>query len=174
MTTKTLSNEFMQNIATEEAWKELSSEFNWNETMLEKYQNKVDWDEISENRYIRWTIPMMQKFQKKINWNKLSANIDEDILTEGMIEAFKNQWNWHELSGNWGVKLTHEIIEKYADKWDWEQLIDKRNNNVFEGRGIDFYERYKDYIPVTKLQNTGLWMGIVCQQKNQLIEEITA
>ena len=92
MTTKTLSNEFMQNIATEEAWKELSGDFNWNETMLEKYQDKVDWDEISENRYIRWTIPMMQKFQKKINWNKLSANIDEDILTEGMIEAFKNQW----------------------------------------------------------------------------------
>ena len=125
----------MQNIATEEAWKELSSEFNWNETMLEKYQDKVDWDEISENRYIRWTIPMMQKFQKKINWNKLSASIDEDILTEGMIEAFKNQWNWHELSGNWGMKLTHEIIEKYADKWDWEQLIDRRNNNVFYGKG---------------------------------------
>ena len=174
MATKTLSNEFMQNIATEEAWKELSSEFNWSEPMLEKYQDKVDWDEIAENRYIRWTIPMMRKFQKKINWDKLSANIDEDILTEGMIEAFKNQWNWHELSGNWGLKLTHEIIEKYADKWDWEQLIDKRNNNVFEGRGIDFYERYKDHIPVTKLQNTGLWIGIICQQKNHLIEEITA
>ena len=174
MATKTLSNEFMQNIANEEAWKELSGGFNWNETMLEKYQDKVDWDEISENRYIRWTIPMMQKFQKKINWTKLSASIDEDILTEGMIEAFKNQWNWHELSGNWHMELTHEIIEKYADKWDWEELIDNRNNNVFEGRGIDFYERHKDYIPVTKLQNTGLWISIICQQKKQLIEEITA
>jgi len=100
MATKTLSNEFMQNIATEEAWKELSSEFNWNEALLEKYQDKVDWDEISENRYIQWTVPMMQKFQKKINWNILSASINEDILTEGMIEAFKNQWNWHELSAN--------------------------------------------------------------------------
>lgn len=172
MATKTLSNEFMQNIATEEAWKELSSEFNWSEALLEKYQDKVDWDEISENRYIQWTVPMMQKFQKKINWNILSASINEDILTEGMIEAFKNQWNWHELSANWGLKLTHEIIEKYADKWDWEQLIDKSNNNVFEGRGIDFYERYEDYIPVSKLQNTGLWKEIVCQQKNRLIEEI--
>ena len=120
MATKTLSNEFMQNIATEGAWKELSSEFGWNDALLEKYQDKVDWDEISENRYIQWTIPMMQKFQKKINWNILSASINEDVLTEGMSEAFKNQWNWHELSGNWGLKLTHEIIEKYVDKWDWE------------------------------------------------------
>ena len=31
MATKKLSNEFMQNIATDEAWKELSSSFNWSE-----------------------------------------------------------------------------------------------------------------------------------------------
>jgi len=62
MATKVLSNEFMQNIATEEAWKELSSNFAWTGTMLEKYQDKVNWDEISENRNIRWTIPLIQKF----------------------------------------------------------------------------------------------------------------
>ena len=31
MATKVLSNEFMQNIATEEAWKELSGNFEWSE-----------------------------------------------------------------------------------------------------------------------------------------------
>jgi hypothetical protein len=63
MATKTLSNEFMQKIMTEEAWKELSIEFNWSEALLEKYQDKVDWNEISKNRYIRWTVPMIQKFK---------------------------------------------------------------------------------------------------------------
>ena len=72
MSTKTLSNEFMQNIATEEAWKELSCEFNWDEILLEKYQDKVNWNEISGNTEICWTIPMLQKFQKKINWDILS------------------------------------------------------------------------------------------------------
>lgn len=172
MTKRTLSNEFMQNIATEEAWKNLSGEFKWDETLLEKYQDKVDWDELSGNSYIQWTIPMIRKFQKKINWDKLSSSIEGDILTEGMMEAFKEQWNWHKLSGKWGLKLTHELIEKYADKWDWEQLIDMRTTSVFEGEEIDFYERYKNYIPVTKLQNTELWRGIVCQHKKQLIEEI--
>ena len=38
MATKKLSNEFMQNIATDEAWKELSSSFNWSEALLEKHR----------------------------------------------------------------------------------------------------------------------------------------
>ena len=90
MATKVLSNEFMQNIATEEAWKELSSNFSWTEAMLEKYQDKVNWDEISENRNIRWTLPMIQKFQKKINWDRFSEYADENVLTEPIIEAFKD------------------------------------------------------------------------------------
>ena len=36
MATKVLSNEFMQKIMNEEAWKELSNDFNWSETLLEK------------------------------------------------------------------------------------------------------------------------------------------
>ena len=67
MATKVLSNDFMQDISMKDAWKELSSNFSWSEAMLEKYQDKVNWDEISENRNIRWTLPMIQKFQKKIN-----------------------------------------------------------------------------------------------------------
>ena len=117
---------------------------------------------------------MMRKFQKKINWNKLSANIDEDILTEGMIEAFKNQWNWHKLPCNWHLKITPQLLEKYADRWDWEQIIDHCSDELYEDRGIDFYEKYKDYIPASKLQNTRLWEDIVSQRKNQLIEIITS
>ena len=105
MATKVLSNEFMQNIATEEAWKELSSSFNWSEALLEKYQDKVNWDEISENRNIRWTTPMIQKFQKKINWDKFSDYADENMLTEGIIEAVKDKWNWHSLSINGNVPI---------------------------------------------------------------------
>ena len=124
MATKVLSNEFMQNIATEEAWKELSSNFSWSEAMLEKYQDKVNWDEVTENRNIRWTTSMIQKFQKKINWEMFSRIADDTILTESNIETFKERWNWHELSNNSDVPFTEELLEKYADKWDWEQIID--------------------------------------------------
>ena len=39
---------------------------------------------------------------------------------------------------------------------------------------IEFYERYKEYIPAAKLQNSSLWNEIVGQRKNQIIAEITA
>lgn len=173
MATKTLNNELMLNIATEEAWKKLSSEFSWSETMLEKFQDKVNWDEISENRNIRWTIPMIQKFQEKINWDKFSDSADKDILTEGIIEAFKDKWNWHNLSRNWGLPMTDELLEKYADRWDWGQIIDCFYD-FYAQRAVELYERFKDYIPVSKLQDTFLWKKIVEQRAMQLIEEITA
>lgn len=66
--TTTIKDDFMQRIATEEAWKSLSEDFAWTETLLEKFQDKVDWKEISDNRNIVWTIPMLQKFSKKLDW----------------------------------------------------------------------------------------------------------
>ena len=174
MERKVLCNEFMQNIVTEEAWKELSGNFSWSETMLEKYQDKVNWDEIAENDKIRWTIPMIQKFQKKINWDKFSDYANEDIFTEGIIEAFKDKWNWHNLSRNGNLPLTDDLLEKYADRWDWEQIIDSYYISLFDKRSIELYEKFRDYIPVSKLQNTNLWRKIVEQRAKQLIEEITA
>ena len=172
MATKVLSNEFMQNIATEEAWKELSGNFSWSETMLEKYQDKVDWDEVTTNRNIRWTLPMIQKFQKTLNWDKFSEYADENVLTEAIIEAFKDKWNWHELSGNSDLPLTYDLLEKYADKWDWERIIDSYGHDIYDKHAIEFYEKFKDYIPVFKLQNTCLWRDIVEQRSKQIAAEI--
>ncbi len=105
MATKVLSNEFMQKIMNEEAWKELSNDFNWSEALLEKYQDKVNWDEISKNRSIRWTIPMIQKFKNRINWELFSEYIGEESPLENILETFKGKWNWHKLSSNVEVSL---------------------------------------------------------------------
>ena len=172
MTAKALSNEFMQVIMIEEAWKELSNEFNWSETLLEKYQDKVDWNVISENMHIRWTVSMIQKFKNRINWDKFSEALDEEVLTENVIEAFKDKWDWHKLSANSGVRLSHALLDKFADFWDWEKIINRYHDNVFKNQGIEFYERYKERIPAAKVQNSRLWDEIVSQQKLQLIAEI--
>ena len=177
MATKTLSNEFMQKIMNEEAWKKLSNDFNWSETLLEKYQDKVDWYEISRNRNILWTIPMIQKFKNRINWDTFSeyfGEIEGEMVTENIIETFKDKWNWHELSQNSNVSLSFDLLDKFADLWDWEEVIDRYCNNFYEGKGIEFYERYKDHIPAAKVQNSRLWYEIVSQQMHQLIAEITA
>lgn len=94
------NDEFMRNILVEEAWKDLSLGFAWSEPLLEKYQDRVSWEDISLNPYIRWTIPMVGKFSKRINWKIFSACAVEKVLTPKLVEAFKDKWDWHELSGN--------------------------------------------------------------------------
>ena len=162
----------MQSIIIEEAWKDLSRSFEWSENTLEKFQDQVDWDEISESIYFHWTIPMVQKFQKRINWNRFSKNISENTLTEKMLETFKEKWDWHELSCNYRININDSMLEKYADRWDWECIINRHSHDQYRDRGMDFYEKYKEYIPITKLARTCLWREMINQQMNHLINEI--
>lgn len=103
------NDEFMRNILVEEAWKDLSLGFAWSEPLLEKYQDRVSWEDISLNPYIRWTIPMVGKFSKRINWKIFSACGTEEVLTPELVEAFKDKWDWHELSGNPELHLSPQI-----------------------------------------------------------------
>ena len=86
---KKLSNEFMEKVLNDSAWKELAGNFQWTEQMLEKHKTKVDWKEISKNSNIVWTPAMLDKFRKCIDWKVLSNTGCETILTEETQEQFK-------------------------------------------------------------------------------------
>ena len=47
-----LSDKLLSKCATEEAWDILSEEFDWTESLLEKYQEKLNWQGVSENSHI--------------------------------------------------------------------------------------------------------------------------
>ena len=115
---------------------------------------------------------MIGKFSKRINWNTFSEEADEEVLTPEVIEAFKDKWNWHELSGNRSLKLAYQELEKYADFLDWEEVISRWGDNLFDGIGVDFYEKFREYIPASKLQGSRLWNEMVEQQKKSLIRDI--
>ena len=66
MNTKAFENSFMEKVMEDEAWKDLSGNFPWTEKMLEKYQDKVDWAEVSGNWHIIWTPSMLDKFKRRI------------------------------------------------------------------------------------------------------------
>lgn len=160
---------FMQSAADKEAWQKLSREFNWSEALLEKYRDKIAWKELSKNQNMLWTIAILHKYEKHLDWNELTDNLNEDILAGSTIEAFKEKWNWHALSGN-GYCLTDEILQKYADKLDWSKITIEYN---IEKPGIDFYNRYKDYLPnIESWWGSELWNKIVNQRKAQLTSEI--
>lgn len=174
MEKKVLSNDFMQRIAEETAWKELSSDLHWSESMLDKHKDKVDWKEISSNSKILWSISMLQKYKGLLDWDELSENICEDSLTEDCISCFVEKWNWSKLSSNSELNLSASLLEKFIDRWDWSEIIDRWNDDIIEGKGIDFYEYYKDHIPAGELQRSRLWNEVVNQTKKQIMTEITA
>lgn len=169
-----INDEFMQQVIIEQAWKSLSEEFGWTESLLEKYADKVDWKEISDNRNIVWTIPMLQKFSKKLDWKVLSGHADRDWLTEAHLEVLKDKWDWSELSSE--IKLTESEIDKFIDYIDWTELIGAGRSyiayDMYDFDAVQFYEKYKQYIPMSKLQDSRLWEKIVEQKSKQLVVEI--
>ena len=170
---KKLSNEFMEKILNDSAWKELSKDFQWTEQMLDKHKNQVDWKLISQNSNIVWTPAMLEKFKKLIDWKELSKTGCETILTEETLEQFKGYWDWSVLSENNDLKLSYQLIERFIDLWDWSELI----NHWWRVEGfytIDFMERYADKIPSSKLQDSQLWTDLVEQREKDLKLEVIA
>lgn len=162
----------MQQIADEQAWKELSVEFCWTEALLEKYGDRLDWPEVARNPNMQWTVPMVQRFKNCIDWKGFSRYVDEKFLTEETLEMFKDRWDWRELSGNGSLPLTEVLLDKFIDKWNWEEIIGYRHGELFESSPIEFYEKYKERIPASVLQDSELWRSIVETCKNQLRAQI--
>lgn len=171
MATKNWNDDFVSQIMDEAAWKVLSGEFLWSEQLLEKYEDKVDWKEVSDNRDMVWTAPMLEKFRNRLDWDALSRSRHRCVLTAELFERFQNNWNWSLLSGNDDVELSYELIDRFIDRWDWRELINRYDDELFDR---DFLERYKEYIPASVLQESRLWNRIVEQRKWQIAREITA
>ena len=175
---KTVNDEFMRQVATEQAWKELAETHAWTEALLEKHSDKLDWKLISINSEIRWTIPMLKKFSDKLDWNELSEKISYTWFTEAHLEAFKDKWDWTRLVIRY--QLSEELIDKYIDYIDWNSLIGVENYRYYNGlpRDVDyfdavsFYERYKERISMSTFQTSELWSKIVNQRSKQLLAEI--
>lgn len=169
---KKLSNEFMEKILNDSAWKELSEDFQWSEQMLEKHKNQVDWKLISQNSNIVWTPAMLEKFKRLIDWKVLSSTGCETIFTGDTLEQYKDYWDWSKLSGNPDLEMNYQLIDRFIDQWDWSELIDRwGEDNQYN---IDFLERYIDKIPSSKLQDSRLWTVLVEQREKELKLEVIA
>lgn len=62
------NNEFLNSVLEAEAWKEISDHESFSMEMLEKYADKLDWEEISENSNIIWTLDGITKYANRLNW----------------------------------------------------------------------------------------------------------
>ena len=171
MKTMNMNDHFMAKAIEESVWENISEELNWNEQLLHKFRDKVDWEKISNNSNIMWTSSMLEKFEGWIDWDALSSSYYHkgNIFTPANLEKFKSRWNWTDLSRN-DVGFTIEIIDRFVDKWDWEALIDNRDMEDLFNEG--FLEKYKQYIPAAELQSSVLWRKLVEVREKEIIAEI--
>ena len=163
-----LNDGLMAQMIEEEAWKRLSGDYPWNETLLEKNKDKVDWEEISSNRNMEWTASMLEKFKGRINWKQLSNTCQKSLLTPEVVEKFKDRWDWKELSEN--TDLPIETIRKMADYIDWKALINRGyRDDIF---GMAFLKEFEDRIPASAFKDSNLWSRIVEEKEEMLRAEI--
>ena len=167
---RTFGDAIVSQEMNKEAWKKLSREFKWNEELLRKYRDQIDWEALSCNYEMLWTASILENFKDYLDWKTLSIYANEKLLTAKIIEQFADQWNWHELSDNSNLKLSYALLDKFADKWDWERIINRWHDE--ELYTPDFLERYKEFIPAEEFKSSNLWDALVERRFDELVEEI--
>lgn len=148
----------------EEAWKELSGDIAWTESMLERYKDKVDWEAVCNNSSVHWNVVMLEKFRKQIDWTALSNTRQVSLLTPEIVGQFRTCWDWTVLSLN--DELPLETIEAMADCINWKELVNRYDrHNVF---GFEFFDRFAEYIPASALKGSRLWNALVDEKMREL------
>lgn len=99
----------------------------WSLEFMEKYSNKWDWYDLSNNQSLPWSIQLIEKFVDKWDWHSLSYNTSI-LWTSDFIEKHKERWFWPALSGNISLPWSEEFIEKFIKKWSWSDLSE--NNTL--------------------------------------------
>ena len=161
------NNEFLNSVLEAEAWKEISDNESLSMDILDKYADKLDWGEISENRNIIWTLDGIKKFAHRLNWSNFSQYCADHVINEVTLQKFSNCWDWKAISNRDCFYNDWTLLEKFADKADWSEVITNWNIE----KPLEFFARFQQYIPMAKLQDSRLWNSMVEARAKRIMQE---
>lgn len=161
------NNEFLNSVLESDAWKEISDNESLSMDILDKYADKLDWDEISENRNIIWTLEGINKFAYRLNWSNFSQGCPDHIINEVTLQKFANRWDWKAISNRDRFYNNWALLEKFADKADWSEVITNWNIE----KPLEFFARFQQYIPMAKLQDSRLWDSMAEARAKRIMQE---
>ena len=162
------SNEFLNSVLEDAAWKELSGKISFTMEMLDNYSKKLDWYEISRNREILWTFDGLLKFSGKIYWDIFSSNFPDSFINEVFLEKFADRIDWNIISDRDCFYNNWYLLEKFADRADWNKII----SNWDIEKPVEFFNKFENYIPMSKFQTSRLWDKFVELKAKELSLEI--
>ena len=161
------SNDFLNSVLETEAWKEVSQSGSLSMTMIEKFADKLDWEEVSGNSNVIWTVEGINKFANRIHWDEFSRSCPENLLSETTLQKFASKWDWKALSNRDDIYNNWHLLEKFADKVNWGEVI----TNWRIEKPLEFFARFQQYIPMSKLQDSRLWNAMVEARAKRLMQE---
>ena len=146
MITNKFNEDFYANVRDRDVWKRLSKYgVRWSFSLIDRYQNKVDWKNLSENKNVHWTTSMLEKYQDKLDWKALSSGGCSGLFTTQNLKRFISKWDWSELSENSLVEWDMEKVESFKDLIDWDKLLSNGCNPDL--LTLKFYMKFKEYFP---------------------------
>lgn len=77
---------------------------------------------ITNNTSVPWSVDLISKYENFIDFGQLSWNRSVP-WTETLIEKYFDRWDWKGLSANDHFPWSEETISKYADFFDWDTII---------------------------------------------------
>lgn len=87
------------------------SEKNISFTTIEKYKNELNWELISNNKFINWSNDNIVKYKNYIHWNIFS---EEYFLDKYILNDCSEKINWEVFSKYGNLNL--DIIDNFSDK----------------------------------------------------------
>ena len=129
----------------------------------------MDWKEVSDNDAMYWTDSMLETFKDNIDWETLSRSHSVSLLRVENLEKYKDRWDWKELSDSRVIQWSLELIDRFIEYWDWEALISNYKLNDLNLFNRSFLEKYRQYIPESKLKNSYLWDYLLDEKVRELV-----
>jgi len=171
MNLSNFNEDFFSNVREMCVWEKLSEDGNfWSEALIDCYQDKINWKSLSGNNNVQWTASMLEKYKRRLDWKALSERRGSNgAFSSEILKRFSSKWDWAALSSNTNVGWTMEKVEEVKDFIDWGKIIDCWQSDLYT---LEFFEKYKDYFPVSSLQQSRLWSSILEIYKNKMIEQI--
>ncbi|MFD1167170.1 hypothetical protein ACFQ2C_16325 [Sphingobacterium daejeonense] len=114
----------------------------WDNYLIEKYENLIDFWGISRNRNVTWDFDLLTKYKKKLRWDYLmeSGTLEKlewdwekfqsfkDNIVEAELDFFMNKYFFDTLFGSLSFPEIAEILKQM------NKIKNKRNRFSFIGR----------------------------------------
>lgn len=98
---------------------------------------------FSANIGMPWTIDFIKRFENRIDFNELSSNRSVQ-WTEELIDRYWGKWNTYELAANESIPWSLSLFDKYIDESYLKDFLVEINPRIFGN--LDLVEKYIDKI----------------------------